>query len=76
MPNSGGMHFMANEIIPINRGLGNWQFEIYTPNKLKGPYKGYLLITKEHHVVFEDANLQKTIVNIASQNVSSVEKMP
>ena len=64
---------MSNEIIPVNRGMGEWMFEIYKPEgKLLGPYKGYLLINKEHHAVFEDIGLKKTLINIPSQNVSWV----
>ena len=64
---------MSNDVFPSNRGFGNWVFEIYNPNKIKGPYKGFLVITKEHHIIFEDSELKKTIINIPSQNVSSVE---
>ncbi len=64
---------MANEIISNNRGFGVWNFEIYNPNKLLEKKKGYLVITKEHHTIFEDQDLRKTLLSIPSQNVAWVE---
>ena len=61
------------EIIPSNRGFGYWLFEIYNPNKTIGPFKGFLFINKDHHIIFEDSSLKVTILNIPSQNVSWVE---
>lgn len=66
---------MANEIIASNRGLGNWKFEIYNPNKFLGPFQGYLHITKDHHTIFEDHNLTKMTISIPSQNVAWVQKI-
>jgi|APCry1669192806_1035432.scaffolds.fasta_scaffold12970_5 hypothetical protein len=66
---------MANELIPANRGLGNWLFEIYNPNKMLGPVKGYLVITKDHHTIYEDSKLNITLLNIPSQNVAWVRKV-
>jgi len=63
---------MPSEIVSNNRGLGNWEFTIYNPSKQIGPIKGYLLINKDHHVVFADVNLTKTLLNIPSQNVAWV----
>jgi hypothetical protein len=63
---------MPQEFVNANRGYGEWQFEIYNPNKVLGPFNGYLFITKEHHVIFEDEDLLNTIVNIPSHNVSWV----
>jgi hypothetical protein len=63
---------MSNDITN-NRGFGNWIFEIYNPNKLKGPITGYLVITKDHHTVYEDSGTRKTLLNIPSQNVAWVE---
>lgn len=65
---------MANEIIPSNRGLGDWIFEIYNPNKTLPKIRGYLYITKDHHTVFKDSKLVETILSIPSQNVSYVLK--
>ena len=61
---------MSIETISSSRGLGVWQFEIYNPNKILGGFKGYLYIAKDHHIVFEDAKMTKTIINIPSQNVA------
>lgn len=66
---------MANEILSSNRGLGNWEFEIYNPNKMLGPIKGFLVITKDHHTIYEDSKLLSTILNIPSQNVAWVKKI-
>jgi hypothetical protein len=68
--------FVANEIIPINRGYGNWQIAIYNPSKILPDIKGYLLITKDHHTVFQDANLKVTLRNVPSQNVAWVDLVP
>ena len=65
---------MANEIISSNRGLGEWVFEIYNPNKILGAIKGYLYISKDHHIIFKDAKLTETLINIPSQNVAYVKK--
>ena len=62
------------EIIPSNRGLGNWKFEIYNPNKELGPFRGYLHITKDHHTIFEDPKLLNMYLSIPSQNVAWVIK--
>lgn len=65
---------MPNDIVSNNRGLGNWEFTVYNPvsHVPIGPIKGYLVINKDHHVVFADANLTKTLLNIPSQNVAWV----
>jgi hypothetical protein len=64
---------VANELIPSNRGFGVWTFEIYNPNKVLRSKKGFLSITKEHHTIFEDKEMKKTLLNIPSQNVAWVE---
>jgi len=66
---------MANEIISSNRGLGEWVFEIYNPNKVLPAIKGYLYITKDHHTIFKDPKLTETILSVPSQNVSYVYKI-
>jgi hypothetical protein len=64
---------MSNDLISNNRGFGNWELEIYNPNKMFGPIEGYLIITKEHHTIYEDINLKKTLINIPSQNVAWIK---
>lgn len=66
---------MANEsFTSSSRGYGKWSLEIYTPSKCLGPIEGYLLITKEYHIIFSDALMKDTILNIPSQNVAYVQK--
>lgn len=64
-----------SDIIPTNRGLGNWSFAVYKPEDAPklGPFKGYLIITKDHHTVCDDASLKVTLINIPSQNVAWVK---
>jgi hypothetical protein len=66
---------MANDIIPSSRGLGTWRIEIYNPNKVLEDITGFLMITKDHHVIFEEASFKTTLLNIPSQNVSYVKKI-
>jgi hypothetical protein len=64
---------VANENISCNRGYGIWNFEIYNPNKMLSEKKGFLMITKDHHTIFEDSMCTKTLLSIPSQNVAWVE---
>lgn len=64
-----------SDILPSSRGEGEWEFEIYNPNKTIGPIKGYLLITKEHHTVFSDNSYKVMILSIPSQNVALVQRV-
>jgi hypothetical protein len=64
---------VAYENISCNRGFGVWNFEIYNPNKLLSEKRGFLVITKDHHTIFEDDKLTKTLLSIPSQNVAWVE---
>ena len=66
---------MANEIISSNRGEGVWVFELYNPSKRIGPFKGFLHLTKDFHIVFADSKLTNTLINIPSQNVAFVQKI-
>jgi hypothetical protein len=63
---------VGNEMIPLNRGYGEWIIEIYNPNKVLPSIKGFLMITKDHHTIFEDANFKITLLNVPSQNVAWV----
>ena len=64
---------MSN-VLMNNSGFGAWVFEIYNPNKIKGPIAGYLIISKDHHIVYEDQNCKKMLISIPSQNVAYVEQ--
>lgn len=50
-----------------------WELEVYNPSGKIFKKKGYLFIAKDHHTIFEDSNLRKTLLNIPSQNVAWVE---
>lgn len=63
------------EILPLNRGNGCWIFEIYNQNKTIGPFNGYLMITKDHHTIFEDASYKIMTLSVPSQNVSFVKRV-
>ena len=63
---------MSNDLVANNRGLGLWEIEIYNPLGKIFNVNGYLYIAKDHHIIFEDSNLRKTILNIPSQNVAWV----
>lgn len=64
-----------NEVIPINRGEGTWEFTIYNPSIDIKPVTGILVITKEHHTVFGDKNFKETLLSIPSQNVALLLKI-
>jgi hypothetical protein len=64
---------MSNDLVPNNRGFGTWELEVYSPPSKLFRKKGYLFIAKDHHTIFEDSNLRKTLLNIPSQNVAWVE---
>lgn len=64
-----------SDSIPIKRNDGWWHIHLYNPPVLLGPYKGYLFINKEFHIISEDPMIKKTIINIPSQNVAYVEQL-
>jgi len=64
---------VGNELILTNRGLGSWMIEIYNPNKILDTVKGYLVITKDHHTIFEESSLKTTLLSVPSQNVAWVK---
>jgi len=64
---------VGNELILTNRGLGSWMIEIYNPNKILDTVKGYLVITKDHHTIFEEPSLKTTLLSVPSQNVAWVK---
>ena len=64
---------MSNELIPNNRGCGTWEIGIYNPTEKIFNLKGYLFVTKEHCIIFEDSSLKKTLLNIAAQNVAWIK---
>lgn len=66
---------MGNEILSSSRGLGVWEFEIYNPQKKLEPIEGYLVVSKDNHIVFEFENYTKTLLNIPSQNVAYVLRL-
>jgi hypothetical protein len=64
---------MSVELIPNNRGFGRWEISVYKPEDKIFTIEGYLYITKEHCIIFEDSKSTKTLLNIAFQNVAWVQ---
>jgi hypothetical protein len=62
------------DLIPANRGYGKWIFEIYHQDKVLESINGFLMITKDHHTIFEEAACKTTLLSIPSQNVSYVKQ--
>jgi hypothetical protein len=53
-----------------NRGEGEWEITTYNPEKSIGIFKGWLLVGKDFHVIFEDESHTICVMNVASQNVA------
>lgn len=60
----------------LDRGYGNWHFHIYQPilGEEIGPYKGYLEVSKDFHVIYAKTSNDKKyfIASIPSPNVAYV----
>ena len=63
------------DLIPASRGFGTRHIEIYEQSKILDPITGFLMITKDHHTVFEDGTFKVTLLSIPSQNVSFIRKI-
>lgn len=64
-----------NDVIQANRGFGKWQIEIYNPNKILETIEGFLVITKDHYVIFQESSIKTTLLNVPAQNVSYCKKI-
>lgn len=69
---------MASDNYVENRGYGEWVITTYKPEKEFGPYSGYMVVSRDSHVIFKNydnlnSNLSECISSFPSPNVAAAE---